>query len=193
MKTIASVSIAINVDSVDLKFDDIVALEGLYIGMQDLRWYSIGLHDAQEARLDESASLVVLFVHTLQEPMPLFGKIDTGSAVSILSLNAFHFPAFTEPVTIQRYAANRKSINTIAIAEDVSSHLAGPTLKTNFVVIADRIGSEDYLFGRNFLRTHNVLVDLTAIRAIIRGPKKHRLFKAVHEVSDQRTSFVFSA
>ena len=80
----------------------------------------------------------------------------------------------------------------MGIAEDVNFQLGGYTLKTNFVVIADHIGSEDFLLGRNFLRTYNVLVDLTAMKVTIRDPKTPRIFKATHEVSDHEPSFVVS-
>ena len=60
-------------------------------------------------------------------------------------------------------------------------------------MIADSIGSEDFLLGRNFLRTYNVLVDLTAMRVTIREPNSPRIIKAVHEFSDQEASFVVSA
>ena len=124
--------------------------------------------------------------------------IDTGSGVSILSLSAYkkiasqHELSLT-PYDIELHAANGKSITTVGIAEDVSFQLGGHTLKTNFVVIADRIGSEDFLLGRNFLRTYNVLVDLTAMKVTIRDPKTPKIFKAVHKVSDQEPSFVVSA
>ena len=94
---------------------------------------------------------------------------------------------------MELFAANGKSITTVGIAEDVSFQLGGYTLKTNFVVIADHIGSGDFLLGRNFLRTYNVLVDLTAMKVTIRDPKAPRLFKAVHEVSEREPSFVVSA
>ena len=73
-----------------MKFDAIVVLEGhfpqgLYIGREGLRCYNIGVQDVQgEARIDERASLVVAFGSTLQETIPLYGMIDTGSGVSIL-------------------------------------------------------------------------------------------------------------
>ena len=70
--------------------------------------------------------------------------------------------------------------------------LGGHTLKTNFVVIADHLGAEDFLLGRNFLRTYKVLVDLTAMRFTIRDPKSPRHFKPVHEVSDHEPSLVVS-
>ena len=204
VKTIAPVPIAITVDGVDMKFDAIVVLEGhfpqgLYLGRQELRYYNIGVQDAQgEAQIDEQASLVVAFGTTLQKPIPLFGMIDTGSGVSILSLSAYKKIApqhelNLSPYDLELFAANGKTITTVGIAEDVSFQLGGHTLKTNFVVIADHIGSEDFLLGRNFLRTYNVLVDLAAMKITIRDPETPRIFKAVHEVSDQEPSFVVSA
>ena len=204
VKTIAPVPIAITVDGVDMKFDAIVVLEGhfpqgLYLGRQELRCYNIGVQDAQgEAQIDERASLVVAFGTPLQKPIPLFGMIDTGSGVSILSLSAYKKIApqhelNLSPYDLELFAANGKTITAVGIAEDVSFQLGGHTLKTNFVVIADHIGSEDFLLGRNFLRTYNVLVDLAAMKVTIRNPKTPRIFKAVHEVSDQEPSFVVSA
>ena len=204
VKTIAPVPIAITIDGVDMKFDAIVVLEGhfpqgLYLGRQELRCYNIGVQDAHgEAQIDERASLVVAFGTPLQKPMPLFGMIDTGSGVSILSLSAYKKIApqhelNLSPYDLELFAANGKTITTVGIAEDVSFQLGGHTLKTNFVVIADHIGSEDFLLGRNFLRTYNVLVDLAAMKVTIRNPKTPRIFKAVHEVSDQEPSFVVSA
>ena len=204
VKTIAPVPIAITVDGVDMKFDAIVVLEGhfpqgLYLGRQELRCYNIGVQDAQgEAQIDERASLVIAFGTTLQKPIPLFGMIDTGSGVSILSLSAYKKIApqhelNLSPYDLELFAANGKTITNVGIAEDVSFQLGGHTLKTNFVVIADHIGSEDFLLGRNFLRTYNVLVDLAAMKVTIRDPETPRIFKAVHEVSDQEPSFVVSA
>ena len=150
-----------------------------------------------EARIDERASLVVAFGNTLQEPIPLYGMIDTGSGVSILSLSAYQKIASAHalsllPYDIQLYAANGKTINTIGITENVNFQLGGHTLKTNFIVIADHLAAEDFLLGRKFLRAYNDLVDLTAMRVTIRDPKSPRQFKAVHEVSDHEPSLVIS-
>ena len=186
-----------------MRFDAIVILEGhfpqgLYLGRQELRCYNIGVQDVHgEAQIDERASLVVAFGTKLRSPIPLFGMIDTGSGVSILSLSAYKKIATQHelslsPYDVELFAANGKSITTVGIAEDVIFQLGGYTLKTNFNVIADHIGSEDFLRGRNCLRTHNVLVDVTAMKVTIRDPKAPRLFKAVHEVSDREPSFVVS-
>ena len=203
VKTIFPVPVAFTVDGVDMKFDAIVVLEGhfphgLYLGRQELRCYNIGVQDAQlEGRIDERASLVVAFGSTLQDPIPLYGKIDTGSRVSILSLNAYQKIASAHalslsPYDIQLYAANGKTINTIGIAENVRFQLGGHTLKTSFIVIADHLGTEDFLLGCNFLRPFNVLLDLPVMKVTIRGPKSPRCFKPILEVSDQKPSLVVS-
>ena len=187
----------------DMKFDAIVVLEGhfpqgFYLGPQELRCYNIGVQDTQgEARIDERATLVVAFGSTLQEPIPSYGMIDTGSGVSILSLSAYQKIAAAHalsllPYDIQLYAANSNFINTIGIAENVNFQLGGHTLKTSFIVIADHSGADDFPLGRLFLRTYNVLVDLPALRVTTRDPKAPRQFKPVHEVSDHEPSLVFS-
>ena len=58
--------------------------------------------------------------------------------------------------------------------------------------LADHLGVEDFLLGRNFLPTYNVLVDLTAMRVTIRDPKTPRHFKPIHDVSDHEPSLVVS-
>ena len=140
---------------------------------------------------------MVAFGNNLQEPIPLYGMIDTGSGVSILSLAAYQKIASAHslsllPYDIQLYAANGKTITTVDIAENVNFQLGGHTLKTNIIVNADHLGAEEFLLGRNFLRTYNVLVDLTAMRVTIRDPKSPRHFKPVHEVSDHEPSLVDS-
>ena len=118
------------------------------------------------------------------------GIVDTGSGVSILSLNAYQKIASAHglslsPYDIQLYAANGKTINTIGIAENVNFQLV-----THFIVIADHLGGEDFLLGCNFLRTYNGLVELRAMWVTIRDPKAPRHFKLVHEVSDHEHSLV---
>ena len=54
------------------------------------------------------------------------------------------------------------------------------------------MGAEHFLLGRNFLRTYNVLDDLTAMRVTIRDPKTPRHFKPIHEVSNHKPSLVVS-
>ena len=121
VKTVSPVPVAFSVDGVDIKFDAIVVIQGhfpqgLYIGRQELRCYIISVQDPQgEARIDERASLVVAFGTTLQEPIPLFGMIDTGSGVSILSLAAYQKIASAHtlsllPYDVQLFAANGKPL-----------------------------------------------------------------------------------
>ena len=40
-------------------------------------------------------------------------------------------------------------------------------METNFVVVFDAMGVENFLLGRNYLQTYQVLVYLTAMKIII--------------------------
>ena len=71
--------------------------------------------------------------------------------------------AVLRPYRIDLFAANGKTIKTYDLVERVRFQLGGYELETNFVVLDDAMGVEDFLLGRNFFRTYQVLVDLTAM------------------------------
>ena len=197
VKTIAPVPVAITVDGVDMRFDAVVVLEGhfpqgLYLGRKELRCYNIGSQDAYgEACIDERASLVVAFGHQNQIPIPLFGMVDTGSGVSILSYNAYNKIASAtqiiwRPFDTPLFAANGQLIHTLGVAENVPFQLGGHTLKTTFVVLAGDSGVDDFLLGRNFLRAYNVLVDLNNRKILIRDPLAHKVHACQYQVMDEK-------
>ena len=93
--------------------------------------------------------------------------VDTGSGVSIMTFSASNRVALQTGVALQPhrmdlYAANGKTMKTFGIAERLRFQLGGYELETNFVVVDDAHGLEDFLVGRKFLRAYNVLVDLTS-------------------------------
>ena len=187
-----------NIDGVDMKFDASVVVDvfpqGVCLGPHDLRCYSISEQEPTgEARIDERASLVVSFAVPDANPIPLRGMVDTGSGVSIMSFSAFnrvalHTGVALQPYRIDLYAANGKTIKTLGIAERVRFQLGGYELETNFVVVDDAQGLEDFLLGRNFLRAYNVLVDLTAMKIVVRAPAKPVWHHAHAQTSDEALS-----
>ena len=54
------------------------------------------------------------------------------------------------------------------MVERVRFQLGGYELQTNFVVVDDAMGVDKNLLGGNFLRTYQVLGDLTAMRIVVR-------------------------
>ena len=187
-----------NIDGVDMKFDASVVVDvfpqGVCLGPHELRCYSISKQEPTgEARIDERASLVVSFAVQNANPIPLRGMVDTGSGVSIMSFSAFNRRAMRtgvalQPYRIDLYAADGKTIRTFGIAERVRFQLGGYELETNFVVVDDAQGLEDFLLGRNFLRACNVLVDLTAMKIVVRSPAKPVWHHAHAQTSDEALS-----
>ena len=122
-------------------------------------------------------------------PIPLRGLVDTGSGVSILTFSAFNRTAaqtvtVLKPYQIDLYAANGKTIKTFGLAEQIRFQLGGYEFETNFVVVDDALGVEDFLLGRNFLRTYQVLVNLTSMKIVVRAPVKPVWHHAHTQVGD---------
>ena len=182
LTTYSPVPICATMDGVDVKFEACVVVDvflpGICSGPQELKCYNINHKEPTgEARIDERASLVVSFVVPQAAPIPLRGLIDTGSGMSILTFSAFNRVAaqtgtVLKPCRIDLYAANGKIIKTFGLAEQIRFQLGGYELETNFVVVDDAMGVEDFLLGRYFLLAYQVLVDLTSMKIMARAPGK---------------------
>ena len=194
LTTYSPVPVSATMDGVDVKFEACVVVDvfpsGLCLGRQELKCYNINHQEPTgEARIDERASLVVSFVVPHAAPFPLQGLVDTGSGVSILTFSAFNRVAaqtgtVLKPYQVDLYAANGKTIKTYGLAECIHFQLGGYELETNFVVVDDAMGVEDFLLGRNFLRSYQVLVDLTSMKIVVRAPVKPVWHHAHAQVGD---------
>ena len=198
LSSYAPVPVNAALDGVDMRCDACVVMDlfppGICLGPQELKCYNISRQEPTgEASIDERASLVVSFVVPEAAPIPLRGLVDTGSGVSILTFSAFNriavqTGAVLRPYRIDLYAANGKTIETFGMVERVRFQLGGYELQTNFVVVDDAMGVEDFLLGRNFLRSYQVLVDLTAMRIVVRAPVKPVWHHAHTQVGDSTTA-----
>ena len=148
-----------------MKFDASVAVDvfpqGVCLGTRELRCSSISKQEptGEASRMYERASLLVSFPVPDANPNPLRGTVDTESDVSILTFPAFNRVALQtgmalQPRQLALYAANRKTMKTFVITERVRFHQGGYELETNFVVVVDAHGLEDFLLGGSFLRTY---------------------------------------
>ena len=85
---------------------------------------------------------------------------------------------------IDLHAANGKTIKTFGLAEHVQFQLGGYELETNFVVVDDAMGVEDFLLGLNFLRAYQELVDLTWKKIVVRAAVRPMWHHAHTQVGD---------
>ena len=165
-------------DGVDVNFEACVVIcvfpPGVCLGPQVLKCYNISRQEPTgQARVDERASLVVSFMVPIAAPIQLRGLVYTGSGVSIFTFSdinciAVQSRVVLKPYQIDLYAANGKTIKTCV--ERVRFQLGACEHETNFVVVDDAIGVEDFLLGRNFLRAYQVLVDLTFMKIVVCAP-----------------------
>ena len=194
LTTYSPVPICATMDGVYVKFEACVVVDvfppGICLGPQELKCYNINHQEPTgEARIDERASLVVSFVVPHAAPIRLRGLVDTGSGVSILTFSAFNRAAartgtVLKPYPIDLYAANGKTIKTYGLAGQIRFQLGGYELETNFVVVDNAMGVKDFLLGWNFLRSYQVLVDLTSMKIVVRAPVKPVWHHAHAQVGD---------
>ena len=74
-----------------------------------------------------------------------------------MTFSAFNCVSLKTNVPLQPHrndlcAANGRTTKSFGITERVLFQLGGYELETNFVVVDDALGLEDFLVGRNFLR-----------------------------------------
>ena len=168
-------------DGVDMKLDACVVMDkfppGICSGPQELRCYNINRHEPTGvARIDNCASLVVSFLVPDNAPISLRGFIDARIAVQT--------GAMLRPYRIDLYATYGKTIKAFGMVERLRFQLAGYELETNFEVVDDAMGVEDFLLCRNFPRTYKILVNLTAMRIMVRAPVKPVWQRAHTQFSD---------
>ena len=98
-----------------------------------------------------------------------------------------------KPYQVDLYASNGKTIKTYRLAERIHFQLGGYELETNFVVVDDAMGVEDCLLGRNFLRSYQVLVDLTSLKIVVRAPVKPVWHHAHAQVGEREPAIVYAS
>ena len=56
-------------------------------------------------------------------------------------------------------AVNGKPITTYGMANSVQFNVAGMDLETSFIIVQD-LHDEDFILGRTFIKSHDILLDL---------------------------------
>ena len=201
LTTYSPVTICSTIDGVDKKFKSSVLVDvfppGNCLGPQELKCFNISRQEpTSEEHIDERASLVVFLVVPNEVPIPLKGLVNTRSGLSIPSFSSFNhiavqIGAMLKPYQIVLYAVDGKTIKTFGMADRVGFQPGGDELVTNFVVVDDAMGVEDFLLGRNFLTGYQVLVDLTSMRIVVRAPVQPVWHHAHAQVGDPNLAVVF--
>ena len=78
------------------------------------------------------------------------------------------------------------------MAERLRFQLGAYELETNFVVVDDAMGVENFLLGRNFIRAHQVLVDLTSMKIVVQTPVQPVWHHAHTHVGDSTSAVLLT-
>ena len=121
--------------------------------------------------LDEDSTVLIPFASSKGFAM-LKGLIDTGAGPSIMGITAWKSLGLREELHSKHcslVAVNGKPITTYGMANSVLFKVAGMDLETSFIIVQD-LHDEDFILGRTFIKSHDILLDLNQRKMKIRRP-----------------------
>ena len=150
-------------DGVDMKFEACVVVNIFPPGI--LRSYHASTSVDRTIPVKPGLTSVVSFELPDAAPTPLPDFVDTGSGMFVLTFSAFNSVAVhVESLSHWPVRCQQQNLQNLCMAERVLFQLGGVVLETNFLLGNEPMGVEDFLVGGNFLRSYQVLVDLTSMQ-----------------------------
>ena len=102
------------------------------------------------------------------------GLLDTGTVVSVMPVKNWERMCFTRedliPTNLRLAAANRGVIYVAARTPLTVLHMGGRELWMSFLVVDNLDNSDQLIFGRDFVRNFDVMIDLNNGLIKIRNP-----------------------
>ena len=154
------------------------------VGKHDI--CATGLNSQRDADgaigLDEDSTILALFLSKKSHLM-LKRLVETGAGPFIIGITAWNRLGLSDVEVETKHtnlvAVNGKPITTYGLVKSIAFNIAGFELEISLIFVQD-LTREDFILGRTFIRTHDVLLDLNQRTMTIRRPKPH-LVAAVPE------------
>ena len=149
----------------------------IYLGQEELKVRRIG-HDAmmeQDAvHIGYKADLTAHLLDTNVKKIEVTGLLDTGAVVSVIPIKTWEKMGFTRenlvPTNLRLAAANRGAIYVAGRTPKTVLHIGGRDLWMSFLVVENLDDSDQFILGRDFVRTFDVMIDLNKGLKRIRNP-----------------------
>ena len=112
--------------------------------------------------------------------------LDTGAVVSVMPIKTWERMGFTRedliPTNLRLAAANRGAIYVAGRTPITVLHMGGRDLWMSFLVVENLDKSDQFILGRDFVRSFDVLTDLINGLIRIRNPDRKYVKKPVNRI-----------
>ena len=151
----------------------------IYLGEEELKVRRIG-HDAmieQEAvHIGYEANVTAHLLDTNGKKIGVTGLLDTGAVVSVMPRKTWERMGFTREdliaTDLRLAAANRGAIYVAGRTPITVFHMGGRDLWMRFLVVENLDDADQFIFGRDFVRNFDVMIDLNNVLIKIRSPNR---------------------
>ena len=164
--------VMLNVDGISIYTRTYVTTDSdqiaqIYLGKEELKVRRIG-HDAmmeQDAVLNRyEADGTAHLLDTNGNKIGVTGLLNTGAVVSVMPIKTWERVGFKRedliPTNLRLAAANRGAIYVAGITPITVLHMGGQDLWMSFLVVENLDDSDQFIFGRDFVRNFDVMIDL---------------------------------
>ena len=161
----------------------------IYLGEEELKVRRIG-HDAmmeQDAvHIGYEADVTAHLLDTNRKKIGVKGLLDTGAVVSVMPIKTWERMGFTRedliPTNLRLAAANRGAIYVAGRTPKTVLHMGERDLWMSFLVVENLDDSDQFILGRDLVRTFDMMIDLNNGLIRIRNPDRKYVKKPIHRI-----------
>ena len=164
-------------------------MEQIYLGQEELKVRRIG-HDAMMERdavsIGYEADKTAHLLDTNGKKIGVTGLLDTGAVVSVKPIKTWERMGFARedliPTNLRSAGANRGAIYVAGRKPITALHMGGRDLWMSFLVVENLDDSDQFILGRAFVRSFDVMIDLNNGLIRIRNPDRKCVKKPINRI-----------
>ena len=164
-------------------------MEQIYLGQEELKVRRIG-HEAmmeQDAvHIGYEADVTAHLLDSNAKKIGVTGLLDTGEVVSVMPIETWERMGFTRedliPTNLRLAAANRGAIYVAGRTPTTVVHMGGRDLWMSFLLVENLHDSDQFIFGHDFVRNCDVMIDLNNGLIRLRNPDRKYVKKPINRI-----------
>ena len=169
-----------------------------YLGEEELEIRRIG-HDAMMEKdavhIGYEADVTVHLLDTNKKKIGVTGLLDTGAVVSVMPIKTWERMDFTRedltPPNLRLAASNRGTIYVAGRTPITVLLIGGRDLWMSFLVIETLDKSDQFIFGRDIVRSLEVMIDLNNGLIRIENPDRKYVKRPINRIITDENKVIF--
>ena len=142
--------------------------------------------DQDAVHIGYEADVTAHLLDTNGRKIGVTGLLDTGAVVSVMPIKTWERMGFTRedviPTNLRLAVANQGAIYVAGRTSITVLHMGGRDLWVSFLVVENLDNSDQFILGRDFVRSFDVMIDLNNGLIRIRNPDRKYVKKPINRI-----------